>query len=258
MRTGHKRRGTLTLVLLSLGGVTMVSADDWPQWRGPGRDGVWRESGIVEKFAGPELTLKWRVPVGAGYSGPTVARGRVYLTDRVTEPRQQERVLCFDEQTGKTLWSYAYDCTYTISYTAGPRACVTVADGQAFALGAMGHLYAFAAETGEVLWRHDCLAEYQIALPIWGIAAAPLVFEDLVVVHIGGKEACLVAFRRQDGKEVWRALSDRAQYSAPILVEQAGQRVLVCWTGDSIAGLDPRTGRVFWRHELKPNKMPIG
>src|SRR5690242_11214520 len=81
---------TLASALLVLG-VAFVRAEDWPQWRGVNRDGIWKESGVLEKFAGPQLPIKWRVPVSNGYSGPTVANGRVYLTDRVVEPKEQER-----------------------------------------------------------------------------------------------------------------------------------------------------------------------
>lgn len=81
-------------------------ADDWPQWRGARRDGVWRENGIVEKFDSPQLAIKWRAPIGSGYSGPTVAAGRVYVADRITEPEQVERVLCFNESTGERIWMH--------------------------------------------------------------------------------------------------------------------------------------------------------
>ena len=87
-----------------------AAADDWPQWRGPSRDGVWRESGIIEKFAKPQLDHVWRASIGSGYSGPTVARDRVYVTDRVIEPKQVERVHCFDAAMGKNLWTHTYDC----------------------------------------------------------------------------------------------------------------------------------------------------
>jgi len=94
-----------------------------------------------------------------------------------------------------------------------------------------------------VLWSKNLKLEYEIKVPIWGIAAAPLVEENLVIVHVGGKDnACLIAFDKVSGLERWRALDDPASYSAPIIIEQAGKRVLVCWTGASISGLNPSTG----------------
>lgn len=235
-----------------------VFADDWPQWRGSNRDGVWQETGIIDKFEGEEIPIKWRVPIGSGYSGPTVADGRVYVTDRIAKPRQIERVHCFDWQTGNPIWSYAYECEYKIDYSAGPRANVTVQDGLAYALGAMGHLHCFDAEIGELKWSKDLNTEYDINMPIWGIACAPIVEGDNLIVQIGGKpKACIVAFDRITGKEVWKALSDNASYSAPIVINQAGKRVLICWTGHNIAALDPGTGYVHWLFPLPPKRFEI-
>src|SRR5437899_12568431 len=85
--------------------IAAASAEDWPQWRGPNRDGVWRETGIVQKFATSQLAPKWGVEIGSGYCGPTVAKGRVYVMDLVTRPTSKERVHCFDESSGKNVWS---------------------------------------------------------------------------------------------------------------------------------------------------------
>ncbi|KKK52215.1 hypothetical protein LCGC14_3107150, partial [marine sediment metagenome] len=98
-------------VLMSLATAT-ARGDEWPQWRGPDRDGVWRETGIVKKFDGPQLPIRWRMPISGGYTGPTVAAGRVYVMDRPDEPAGAERVLCFDAHTGKSLWTYRYPCAY--------------------------------------------------------------------------------------------------------------------------------------------------
>jgi outer membrane protein assembly factor BamB len=244
--------------LVWFAGAAGLRADDWPQWRGPQRDGVWREDGLLDTFASDELEITWRQPISGGYSGPTVAGGRVFVTDRMVEPEQIERVLAFDEKTGEPLWTHAYDCKYVgVGYTAGPRASVTVDGKRAYSLGAMGNLFCFDAATGKVLWSKDCNAEYKIRMPIWGISAAPLVDGDLVIVQIGGEGACLVAFDTSTGEERWRALEDNASYCAPIIVEQAGKRVMVCWTGDSISGLDPQSGEVYWQHPFKPAKMVI-
>lgn len=250
--------GVWASMLLSIVLLAQSQAEDWPQWRGRNRDGVWNEAGIIDKFESDRIELEWRVPIGPGYSGPTVADNRVFVTDRLTDPKQQERVLCFDAKSGQQLWSYAYDCDYQVDYKAGPRACVTIDDGRAYALGAMGHLHCFDDATGAVLWNRDLNVEFQIEMPIWGIAAAPLIYDDLVILLIGGKNACIVALDKKGGEERWKALADRAGYSAPILVQQGGEDVVVCWTGDSVAGLNPRSGQVHWRVPFAPKNMPIG
>jgi outer membrane protein assembly factor BamB len=235
-----------------------LRAEDWPQWRGPTRDGVWRETGLIERFESAEITPRWRVPLSSGYSGPTVAEGRVYVTDRVVEPKPVERVHCFDWKSGKQIWSHAYDCVYhDIGYTAGPRASVTIDDGRAYSLGAVGHFFCFDAAKGNVLWKHDLDREYQVRMPIWGLAAAPLIEGDLVILQVGGDSACLVALDKVTGKRRWRALQDDASYSAPIVIEQAGRRVLVCWTGQHVAGLDPPTGKVLWAHPFLPSQVVL-
>lgn len=255
MRSTHHRALLIVFLILP---ASAAQSDDWPQWRGPGRDGVWRETGIVKKFASGQIPIRWSAKVSSGYSGPTVAGGRVYVTDRLTEPAQQERVLCFDEQTGESLWTHAYGCVYSgVGYEAGPRASVTIDDGRAYSLGTMGHLFCLDAATGKVIWQHDGDKEYAIEMPIWGIAASPIVDGDLVIAQIGGQDACLVAFDKRSGEERWKALSDRASYSAPILIEQAGRQVLVCWTGDNVVGLDPQSGSVHWQHPFKPTRMVI-
>ena len=226
---------------------------DWPQYRGPSRDGVWRETGVVQRFAAPEIPVKWRAPVSNGYSGPTVAEGRVYVTDRVTDPEQLERVHCFDAKSGEKVWSHGYPCLYAgFAYTNGPRASVTVHQGRAYSVGSMGHVYCFDAVSGQVLWSHDCQKEYSIRVPDFGIAAEALIDEDRVVVHIGGTEgACLVAFDQRSGRERWRSLEDRAGYAAPVAIKQAGRALLVVWTGERVAGLDPRTGQPVWSYPIK-------
>jgi outer membrane protein assembly factor BamB len=233
-------------------------ADDWPQWRGPTRDDVWKETGIVEKFTAAQIPIRWRAAVGGGFSGPTVAAGRVCLTDYQAEPNPVERVLCFDWKTGQRLWDFSYDCDYgRVGYASGPRAAVSIDDGCVYALGTMGHLHCLNAATGKVLWKKLPGEDYKVRTPIWGIAASPLVDGDLVIVQLGAEGACLVALNKKTGAERWRALDDRASYSAPIVIQQAGRRVLVCWTGDNVVGLDPASGKVFWQYPFKPAKMVI-
>lgn len=253
------RAMVIALLVVQAVGPVGVFAEEWPQWRGPRRDGVWRETGVLERFPESQLEHRWSVPVSSGYSGPTVADGRVYITDRVVEPREMERVHCFQWKTGRKIWSHTYDCSYSeVGYTAGPRAAVTIDRGRAFALGTMGHLHCFDAASGQVHWAVDLREEYNIRIPIWGVSAAPLVYENLLILQAGGRDnACILALRTEDGSEVWRALDDRASYSAPILIEQAGRRVLVCWTGEHVAGLNPGSGEVYWKHPFTPQKMVI-
>ena len=244
-------------VLVVLAGSAV--GEDWAQWRGPNRDAVWNEVGITEVLPAGQLPLVWSYPVGPGYSGPTVAEGRVYVTDRIREPVSQERIHCVDALSGKRLWMTAYDCAYAgVSYEAGPRAAVSIEKGRAYSLGAMGDLYCLDAATGAVHWNRNLVKDYLVEMPIWGISASPLLYKDLVIIQAGGKEAGLIAVNQFSGQEVWKALPDKASYSAPILADFYGNKVVVVWTADSLSLVDPDSGKVHARHEFPPSRMPIG
>jgi WD40 repeat protein len=223
-------------------------ADDWPQWRGPNRDGIWRETGILETIPPSGLTVQWRAKVGNGYSGPVVAQGRVFVTDHVFEP-EVERVLCFEETTGKQLWTHSYPCDYRdMEYGNGPRAAPTVHDGRVYTLGTQGHLVCLDAGDGKLQWKKHLVADLQGRIPRYGASAAPLVVGDLLIVCSGGQSnASVVALDRTTGALRWSSLPDRPAYSAPIVVRAAGVQQVVVWTGDSIAGFEPLTGRIYWQ-----------
>lgn len=258
------RYKNLSVLWMAIGSLSLASsgslAEDWPQWRGPSRDGKWQETDIIDKLPEGQLPYVWSTQIGPGYSGPTVAQGRVYVMDRQPKDREAtERIHCLDSQSGKSLWTFEYPAEYRISYTAGPRASVTIDQGKAYCVGAMGHFHCLDAISGEVIWKRDLQKDYDIQMPIWGIAASPLIYGDLVIQQVcGAGDACMVAFDKLTGKEIWRALKDRGAYSSPILIRQADQDVLVCWTGDSLSGLDPKTGSVLWGHPFPPSRMPIG
>lgn len=224
-----------------------LSAADWPQWRGINRDAVWSETGIFKEFPKDGLDVIWQKTISSGYSGPVVSEGLVYVSDRIEKPVPSERVLCFNAETGDQVWSHTYPCNYKIGYPAGPRASLVIDSGKAYSLGAMGDMFCFDAKSGKVLWHESLKDVFNIKMPVWGIAASPLIYGDLIITQIGGKDgACVVGINMNTGKEKWRAVSDKASYSAPIVIKQAGKDVLICWTGTRIVGLNPQTGKVYW------------
>jgi outer membrane protein assembly factor BamB len=236
-------------------------AEDWPQWLGPKRDGVWRETGILEKFPADGPKVRWRVPIASGYAGPAVAQGRVYVLDRRLKPgvagqgnpfdrgriEGSERVLCLDQQNGKTLWQHEYDCPYTISYAAGPRATPIVDGGRVYTLGAEGNLFCFDAETGKQLWSVDFNEAFSIPTPLWGFSAHPLVDGNKLICLVGGKGSIVVAFDKNSGKELWRALSSKEPgYCPPTVLDIGGRRQLIIWHPEAVNSLNPETGEVNW------------
>ncbi len=257
------------LYALAIGSLTVTQsfADDWTGWMGSNRDSVIHETGYIEKIPESGLKTLWRTPIQGGYSGPAVAKGRVYVTDYVTKSGKNtnnpggrdklegtERLLCLDAATGKEVWKYEYECPYYISYSNGPRATPTIDDNRVYMLGAEGNLACLSTETGKVIWKKSLNQEYKTETPVWGHSAHPLVYRDLLICLAGGEGSVVVAFDKQTGVEKWRALSaPEIGYCAPSIIEVAGTQQLLIWTSDSLYGLDPNTGKAYWNAALKPN-----
>jgi outer membrane protein assembly factor BamB len=255
---------TLALASLSEPGL----ADDWPQWMGPNRDDVWRETGILEKFPKDGPKVKWRVPTAWGYAGPAVADGRVYLMDYVTDAdiRKQnsamarakitgkERVRCLDAGNGNVIWTHEYDCPYAISYPGGPRCTPTIHGGKVYSLGAEGNLFCLDAKKGDVVWSKDFKKDYSAKTALWGYASHPLVDGQRLFCVVGGEGSVAVAFDKDTGKELWKSLStkkpDEQGYCPPTMIEAGGKKQLLIWDAEFLNSLDPDTGKPYWSVKL--------
>jgi len=219
-----------------------LRADDWPQWLGPQRDGVWRETGILEKFPAEGPKVRWHTPIGAGYTGPAVANGRAYVMDRQLTPGASNPSNPFarGEIPG--------------SEPAGPRATPTVNDGKVYTLGTEGNLICLEAERGKVIWSHELTKDYHTATPMWGFAGHPLIDGKKLICLVGGEGSVAVAFEKDTGKELWRALSAKEPgYCPPMMYEFGGKRQLIIWHPESVNALDPETGNVIWSYPLTPS-----
>lgn len=236
-------------------------ADDWPQWLGPQRDGVWRETGIVERFPAGGPPIRWRVPIGGGYAGPAVAGGRVFVLDRrrpagsrpPADPFDRgsipgtERILCLNEADGRVLWQHEDECAYTMSYAAGPRTTPLVADGRVYTLGAEGHLRCLESAGGQVVWSRDFKKDFGAKTPLWGFAAHPLLVGNRLISLVGGEGSVVVAFDPATGRELWRALSAKEiGYAPPTRIEHGGKSQLIVWHPEAVNSLDPASGKVNW------------
>lgn len=246
----------LSILVFTTFPIAPAHADDWPQWRGPQRDGVWREDGILETFPESGLEITWRTPIGSGYSGPVVAGGRVYVMDMQPKPDSRileviERVVCLDEQTGEILWTSGWETHYRelmASYATGPRASPAVEGGRVYAMGSVGDIVCLDAETGERLWSKDSREEFGAPVPIWGTAASPLVDGNNVIFVTGGQNDDQVkAFDQATGELRWSALSTDYEigYSQPVIFEAAGVRQLVHWDPKGLHFLNPETGEHY-------------
>ena len=244
-----------------------LDAEDWPQWRGADRDAVWRETGIVERFPGEGLIVKWRTPVRAGFAGPAVADGRVFVLDYQETPGTRtmdgrERLLALDEETGAVLWTREWPATYrniVPVFATGPRATPTVDGDRVHVLGAAGMLSCFDTATGDLLWQIDTVADYDVTVPVYGVAHSPLVEGDLLITLLGGEpDAMVVAFDKTTGAEAWRAIDtvSEAGYSSPIVTTAGGVRQLIVWHPAAVTSLDPATGARLVAARLPDRERP--
>ena len=241
-----------TLLLILAG---MLRGEDWPQWRGPKRDAAYLETGLLRDFPAAGLTIRWRAPVGWGFSSPVVAQGRVFLHDsQLMKPVAKERLHCWDEVTGKELWNYSYDVAYEDwafdpTQEIGPVATPIVQNGKIYFVGRLGHLFCADVEHGNVLWKRDLKEDFQITFAPG--MPSPLIDGDLLILFIGGKpDACVVALHTDTGAEVWRALDESLTYSSPIVIQSGGKKQLIVWTQESVTSLDPANGNTHWRQRL--------
>jgi outer membrane protein assembly factor BamB len=241
------------LTVTTLGAACL--ADDWPQWRGPGRDGVWREPGILAAFPPEGAKVLWRMEAGSGWASPVVAGGRVFLSDsELKDAKARERLRCFDVTNGKLLWTYAYDVSYPdwafgADQNAGPTATPVIVDEKVYMLGGSGEVACLAQATGEVLWQNQLGKLHTVETLC--CRPSPLVEGDLLIIHLGGKPgATVLALDRRTGREVWKALDEPMSSSSPMVAVGAGKRQLIVWTLESVTSLDPATGATFWREPM--------
>ena len=234
-------------------------AKDWPQWRGPLRDGIARGVNLAPEWTAERAPrVVWSEECGKGYSSVSVAGGRVYLQDfREQGDRATEGVVCRDAATGAEVWSYRYPVDYRgiQSPANGPRATPTVHEGRVYTVGATGKFLCLDAEPPDgkphVLWEHDLLAEFDAPLPSWGIASSPLIEGELVIVQPGGSDGTVVAFDRNTGELRWAALGEKTGYCSPLAATCAGVRQVIAFTAENLVGLRPEDGAVLWKFEWR-------
>lgn len=221
-------------------------AGDWPQWLGPNRNGSTAET--IKPWTGSPKEL-WKAPVGEGHSSPVVVGGRVFLLTKVAG-KDEEQLSIFDATTGKDLGTSVQPRKpFSSIFGVGPRATPLVtADGQVITLGVTGNLN---VQTPARNWIVDVLETNAAPNLRFGTSASPLQVDDKVVVMPGGKGAGLVAYNRSDGKVVWKSLDDPASYASPILIEQAGQKLIVALTADGVVAVQPSDGALVWRYPFK-------
>jgi outer membrane protein assembly factor BamB len=231
--------------------VSTRSADDWPQWRGPQRDGRSQETGLLKSWPSGGPALAWRTTgAGEGYSSFAVSGGRVYTLGARGDT---EYVLAFDANTGKRVWETAHGRRFSNDRGDGPRGTPTIEAGRVYAFGASGDLSVLDAASGKILWTVNVLQKLGGRNITWGLSESPLVLSDRVLVNAGGSGASIVALNKKDGSLIWKSQSDEAGYSSAVLSEIGGVRQAIFFTGQRVVGVDVNDGRLLWSYDKVAN-----
>ncbi len=243
------------MIMLSCLAVEAMSqtVGDWPQWRGPNRDGISKETGLLKQWPAEGPPIAWKATgAGRGYSSMSIAGGRMYTMGLRGD---REYVIAFDTSTGKEAWAVAHGGAYRDSRGDGPRGTPTVDGDRLYALGGNGDLSCLDARTGRSIWAMNILQKFGGENISWGISESPLVIGDRVLVNAGGRNASIVALNKKDGTVLWKTQSDKAGYSSAMTVQVAGKTQVVFFTQERALGLDPNDGKLLWEYSRPSNNV---
>jgi outer membrane protein assembly factor BamB len=222
------------------------AAGSWTEFRGPARDGIYRQRPVAATWPAGGPRLLWKQPVGEGHASFVIARGVAYT---IEQRRTREVVAAYDVATGRERWTHGWDALFSEAMGGdGPRATPTFADGILYALGAAGELRALRADSGTLVWRTNILDDAGAENLQWGMSAAPLIVDGKVIVQPGGRGASMVAYGASTGKVAWKSLDYQQAYVSPMLVTLAGRRQIVTVTGDRAIGVSVDDGALLWSY----------
>ena len=231
-------------------GILTTRATEWPQWRGPNRDGVSNEVGLLKEWSSNGPKVLWKIELGEGFSGISVFRGRVYT---MFSKGNDEFVVCLNATDGEEIWRFRSDKNYHEGQGGnGPRATPTIDGDLLFTVSAHGKLYALNAASGQEVWSHDLQRKFGSKMPRWGFSTSPLIEGDLLLVEVGGKgEKSIVAFNKNSGDVIWSSHKDKLGYSSPIAITVNEVRQIICFTGTKLVSVSPTDGAIYWQYPWK-------
>jgi outer membrane protein assembly factor BamB len=233
-------------------GVVTIAADDWPQWRGPRRDGVSKETGLLKDWPANGPRLAWRSSgLGEGYSSFAVADRRLYT---LGARQNTEYVFALAAATGEKIWEVANGRRFNNDRGDGPRGTPTIDGDRVYVFGSSGDLTVLDAATGKVFWTQNLLQKYGGSNISWGLSESPLVLSDRIIVTPGGRGASIVALRKTDGSLIWKSQSDEPGYSSALLHPIGSIQQAVVFTAERALGIDVNDGRVLWSYNRVANR----
>ena len=255
-----------TVLALFAAGTTAACAGDWPQWRGPDRDAISDETGLLQAWpeGGPPQAWVVQTP-GEGYAAPAIVGNRIYITGSVDSGRERTGELyALSTTDGSVQWRTTYGPEWGRSYSMS-RTTPTYVEGRLYLYSAMGTAACFDARTGERRWSVDTIERFGGQNIRWGIAESPLVLDNMFICHPGGPDSSVVALNAATGETVWttRGLSEASAYCSPISHRLGDRTLIVTQTAENIVGIDAATGEVLWkspqknRYSVHPNTPVI-
>ncbi len=217
----------------------------WTNFRGPHRDGIYAEMGILTDWPLEGLQELWRQKVGGGYASFVISNGKIFT---IEQRRDHEAVAAYNLETGQELWVHSWRGEFRESMGGnGPRATPTWDQGRLYALGATGQFWCLDASTGKILWKKDILADNGAENLTWGMSASPLIVGNKVIVLPGGSSGkSVVAYNKITGEPIWKVLNDRQSYTSPMVVTLAGKRQLLVVSAQRAMGLTIKDGTLLW------------
>jgi outer membrane protein assembly factor BamB len=238
--------------LFILGVLSSALAVDWPQWRGPNRDGLSRETGLLKSWPSGGPPLIWKAEgLGEGYASFSIAQGRLYTMGQHGE---KTSVYAFDAATGKKLWEAEAGGSFRERRGHGPRATPTIDGDRIYAQAGDGTLVCLDAASGKRIWGYNVVRKFGAEVIHWGISESPLIDGDRVIINPGGQGASIVALNKKTGDLVWKSQSDEAGYSSAIVFDLGPTRHIVAFTGEGVVGLAARNGELLWRYDKVSNR----
>jgi outer membrane protein assembly factor BamB len=236
------------LALISI----IASAADWPQWRGPNRDGISAETGLLQSWPQGGPRVVWQIKgLGQGYSSLAIVKDRIYTQG---QRGNQEFVIAFDAKTGKQLWETATSRAYRNDRGDGPRGTPTVDGDRLYAMTGDGVVVCLNTDTGKPVWTQNVAETYGGSIPNWGYSESPLIDGNRLIVMPGGRGASLVSLDKLTGKLQWKTGSDSAGYSSAIVANVDGTRQVLALSGNSAMGVMEDNGELLWRYTKVSNR----
>jgi len=253
MKTIKTLLSVAVIVMCLCAGIAAQTAASWPQWRGPNRDGISKETGLLKQWPADGPALAWKTAgAGGGYSSLAISNGRIFTMGLRGD---REYIVAFDVATGKQAWATAHGGAFRNDRGDGPRGTPTIDGDRLYALGGDGDLSCLEITSGKVVWTMNVLSKFGGRNITWGISESPLVIAEKVLVNPGGPGASIVALNKKDGSLIWKSQSDTAGYSSGVPVQIGNTTQVVFFTHSRAVGLDLKDGKLLWEYDRAANSV---